>query len=101
MYKSQKVPAEPRYLLAIIGSSNVTRPAFGTIGTFNIEADVVLWEDSVPGLKSVMLGVLEELEPNALGVIRANYNPTVNGPLNARLAELEQRILGTQEAPAE
>lgn len=66
-----------RPILGIIGSSNITRPAFSSGGTFNYEADVVMWDDSVTGLDDLMNTSIETNE-NPFGLIVTDYNPDKN-----------------------
>lgn len=37
-------------LVGIIGSSNITRRAFGELNDFNYECDVVIWDESVSAI---------------------------------------------------
>ena len=66
-----------RPILGIIGSSNMTRPAFSSGGTFNYEADVVMWDDSIRGLDGIMSSVIEGNE-NPFGLIVTDYDPDKN-----------------------
>ncbi|MCB9196593.1 MAG: hypothetical protein H6598_10245 [Flavobacteriales bacterium] len=64
-------------ILGIIGSSNITRPAFSSGGKFNYEADVVMWDSSNSKLNGLMNTVIETNE-NPFGLIVTDYDPDKN-----------------------
>lgn len=80
-------------LLGIIGSSNITKRAFGLDKSFNYECDVVLWFDTDSTISSVVRGALEGLQ-NPAEVILAKYDP--EDPVNSGLT-LPQRLLDLEK----
>jgi hypothetical protein len=82
-----------RPLFGIVGSSNVTQPAFSTSKRFNKEADVVLWDTQSKRIAMAVESVLERIaDPHE--VVRAEYCMTLNGGLSEveRLKRLEKEI---------
>lgn len=79
-------------LLGVIGSSNITRPAFSTSLPFNRECDVILWPEGSPH-ESVITEAIGQ--GNFENVIRAPYIPDQNGDLTIeqRLRALYEEIL--------
>lgn len=79
-------------LLGVIGSSNITRPAFSTSLPFNRECDVILWPEGSPheGVITEAIG-----QGGFENVIRAPYIPDQNGNLTVeqRLSSLYDEIL--------
>ncbi len=78
--------------VGIIGSSNITRPAFSTTSPFNRECDVVLWSEntsSAPALDEAF----ENDDPSS--IIRAPYIQNENGNLTVedRLLALYDEVL--------
>lgn len=65
-------------ILAIVGSSNITRNAFSTTSPFNYETDVVLWLDEFEDLNRIVSLAVEELAENTNEVIVADYDPNKN-----------------------
>lgn len=84
-------------IFGIVGSSNITRPAFGTIKDFNYECDVVIWPKSVRKITNIINSLLLQGDI-AHQVIRAPYLRSINGSLSIqdRLLKLKREIL-TQE----
>ena len=83
--------------LGIVGSSNLTRNAFGNSGSWNYEADVVLWNSSSVAANQVMANVLEGISNDApQSVIVTSYNaeepPNGNLSLQDRLRFLRDEI---------
>lgn len=81
--------------LGIIGSSNITRPAFGITMPFNYEADVVLWS----GAKRTFHSLLKKSFPaneDWHQLIVAPYSPAKNGGLSIedRLSLLYSEVRG-------
>lgn len=71
--------------LGIIGSSNMTRNAFGVAGSWNYEADVVLWDTSNNAANEVMSNIFEDISNNfPQSVIVTTYN--AEEPLNGNLS---------------
>lgn len=79
-------------LLGIIGSSNITRPAFSSSAPFNRECDVIIWPEGATydGLINETLG-----SENFEDIVRAPYSPDQNGGITveARLLSLYSEIL--------
>ena len=73
-------------IFGIVGSSNMTRPAFGTTAPFNFEADVVMWLDEYKELNTIINSTVNELNQSS-EVIIADYDPTKNFGLS-----IEQRL---------
>lgn len=82
-------------LVGIIGSSNITRRAFGLDKDFNYECDVVFWNESVPDIDRAMSAAIGD--PGDISdVIVTNYDdnhPANRQPLQDRLTSLEAEIL--------
>lgn len=71
--------------LGIVGSSNMTRNAFGNSGSWNYEADVVLWDSSSTAANQVMANVLEGISndsPHSIIVTSYNAEEPSNGNLS-------------------
>lgn len=88
-------------LAGIIGSSNMTRSAFGDSAPFNFEADVVLWSVRAEARGFDVLGETEAANRDVrYDLIRANYSPSENFGLSEadRLAELRAQILGATQS---
>jgi len=82
-------------LVGIIGSSNITRRAFGELKEFNYECDVVMWDESIPEIDAAIDAAIGDLDRDS-DVIVTNYdgNHRANGrPLQDRLMSLEAEIL--------
>lgn len=76
-----------RPILAIVGSSNITRNAFSKSSPFNYETDVVIWLDEFEELNRIVNGAIAELGENTNEVIVGDYNPERNFGLS-----LEERL---------
>lgn len=89
-------------VLGIIGSSNMTSSAFGTLSNpipprnFNYESDVIIWDESRISIAKI-LDELQSADGANQQVIRAPYLPDENSGLSVadRLAFLEREVLGT------
>jgi hypothetical protein len=84
-----------RPLVGIIGSSNITRRAFGELADFNYECDVVMWDEKVPEIEAAINAAIGD-PGDVSDVIVTNYDDThrVNRrPLQERLLSLEAEIL--------
>lgn len=83
-------------LVGIVGSSNITRRAFGLDKDFNYECDVVFWDESISDIDRAMSAAIGS--PGDISdVIVANYDdshPANRQPLQDRLSALEAEILG-------
>lgn len=82
-------------LVGIIGSSNITRRAFGLDKDFNYECDVVFWDETEPDIDKAMSAAIGD--PGDISdVIVTNYDdkhPANRQPLQDRLSSLEVEIL--------
>ena len=82
-------------LVGIIGSSNITRRAFGLDKDFNYECDVVFWDESVPEIDQAVTNAIGDVR-DVSDVIVTNYDdshPANRQPLQHRLSMLEAEIL--------
>lgn len=83
-------------VFGIIGSSNITRTAFGSINDFNYECDVMIWPDSN---KNISKWFDDQMAGNNFSyeVIRAPYDPDMNNGISVqdRLQKLKNEILGS------
>lgn len=82
----------PRF--AVIGSSNLTRAAFGPVPTNN-ESDVIIWDDSHAATRMVADSALAGLDnlPTREGkphIFIGNYDPA--DPRNTASTRMEQRL---------
>lgn len=88
-----KIGVEP--VVAIIGSSNITRRAFGEEKDFNHECDVVFWDEKNATVNSTVENAIGD--PGDISdVIVANYDDNHRAnriPLIERLKSLESEIL--------
>lgn len=81
-------------VFGIIGSSNITRTAFGSIDNFNYECDVMIWPDECKAIDkwfdAQMAGDIFNFE-----VIKAPYIPEMNNGISVveRLNALKSEIL--------
>jgi phosphatidylserine/phosphatidylglycerophosphate/cardiolipin synthase-like enzyme len=62
-----------RPIVAIIGSSNITRRAFGIHRKFNFESDVIFWDDTIDDIRRFINNSLENRE-SRYEVIVSDYN---------------------------
>ena len=83
-------------VFGIIGSSNVTRPAFSTTKPFNYESDVFLWSDDNSKISSWADGEMEKIDDFG-SIIRAPYLAEMNGniKIEERLADVKNQILNS------
>lgn len=82
-------------LVGIIGSSNITRRAFGLDKDFNYECDVVFWDESIPKIDRAITIAIGDVG-DVSDVIVTNYDdnhPANQQPLQSRLSTLEAAIL--------
>ena len=82
-------------MVGIVGSSNITRRAFGELKDFNYECDVVMWDESVPGINTAMETAIGDVD-DVSDVIVTTYDTQHRAnrqPLEARLLRLEAEIL--------
>jgi hypothetical protein len=83
-----------RPIFGIVGSSNMTRNAFGLTTPFNYEADVILWLDEFTVLNSLISEILSEIQQASDEIIIADYDPEKNFGLSIedRLVRLNSEI---------
>ena len=86
--------------IGIVGSSNMTRPAFSVTKPFNNECDVFLWDRKSP------IGGLAAEFADRLGeniVIRAPFIPRMNGGQSVAdiLSRIRDEVIGTGLDPLE
>jgi len=82
-------------LVGIIGSSNITRRAFGELNDFNYECDVVMWEETVAEIDAAINAAIGD-PGDVSDVIVTNYDENHRAnrrPLQDRLLALEAEIL--------
>lgn len=84
-------------VLGIIGSSNITRPAFSDDTPFNYEADIVLWSNENRIIDRMMKRIVEIIRQDtddSHEVITTDYNPERNNGLSIedRLNRLNDEI---------
>ena len=82
-------------VVGIIGSSNVTRRAFGELKDFNYECDVVVWDENIPDIDAVVNGAIGD-PGDVSDVIVTNYDDNHRAntqPLQNRLLSLEAEIM--------
>lgn len=85
------VSGSPR--IAIIGSSNLTRPAADRTKPFNYEADVVLWYEGDVAINKIVTSQFENLPDGSHEVIVSTYE---QGGYNGSLT-LEDRLKSLRE----
>jgi hypothetical protein len=90
-----KKQGEP--IFGIIGSSNMTRNAFGHNSPFNFEADVVLWDSSNITINNLCQSQTEISGGDFDDIIYADYNTERNSGKDSmeKLKELEKEIMNT------
>ncbi|WP_297868484.1 restriction endonuclease PLD domain-containing protein [uncultured Flavobacterium sp.] len=88
-----KKQGEP--IFGIIGSSNMTRNAFGHTAPFNFEADVVLWDSSNNAINNICQSQTEISGGDFDDIIYADYNVERNRGKNSmeKLKDLENEIM--------
>jgi len=81
-------------IFGIIGSSNLTRNAFGSVQNFNYECDVVLWPDECVSINDWMNSQMESHD-FPFDIIRAPYIVDLNNDITVqeRLINLKNEIL--------
>ncbi|MBU4423060.1 MULTISPECIES: hypothetical protein [unclassified Acidovorax] len=82
-------------VVGIIGSSNVTRRAFGEVKDFNYECDVVMWDESISSVDAVVSAAIGEAG-DVSDVIVTNYDESHRAnriSLQQRLISLEAEIM--------
>ncbi len=82
-------------VVGIIGSSNITRRAFGIFKDFNYECDVVIWDESLTDINDAINSAIGNAN-DISDVIVTNYddNHYANKrSLRDRLVDLESEIL--------
>lgn len=90
-------------ILTIIGSSNITRPAFHNSSPFNYESDVLFWDDKNDDTKNIIQETFSENSQNGFDIISSDYNPNDklnnNKNLVDKIKKLEEDIfnIATEE----
>lgn len=81
-------------ILGIVGSSNMTKPAFGISGSFNFESDVFMWIDNNIKISNIMNTLVSDLGQFNDEIIIADYDVDKNFGLTIedRLKQLERGI---------
>lgn len=84
-----------RCVLGIVGSSNVTRPAFGTTAPYNNECDIALWTRGAHNFGRWLDSAAREVNDEFSPVIRGSYSKRDNGSvsISERLHILRSEIL--------
>ncbi len=85
-------------IFGIIGSSNMTRPAFDYSSPFNFEADVVLWNYNNQKIDKICQSQTDLIEgENANSFIYADYNFERNGNITPmeKLKEIEKELFSS------
>lgn len=78
-------------ILGIIGSSNITRPAFDITQPYNKECDIILWNNAISKLNEIIEQSMKEYEPEEL--IQSFYDEEINKlSINDRLKKLKDEI---------
>ncbi len=90
-------------ILAIIGSSNITRNAFSDSTPYNYEADVIIWRSAVKPLTKLIKGIVAEINDDPHEVIVADYDPKKNNDLSIgdklKRLDTEMKELKLKELP--
>jgi phosphatidylserine/phosphatidylglycerophosphate/cardiolipin synthase-like enzyme len=101
-WHAKVILAKPAHLhtptFALIGSSNMTRPAFGPGAPFNFECDVLIWDEHHPQSDALAQALDQDdaLAENELPeVVNLDYQPARNGnrTIGDLLSRLEQTVL--------
>lgn len=82
-------------VVGVIGSSNITRRAFGLDKDFNYECDVVFWDETIPEIDGAITAAIGDIG-DVSDVIVTNYDdnhPANQQSLQNRLLALEAEIL--------
>lgn len=82
-------------MVGIVGSSNITRRAFGELKDFNYECDVVFWDETHPAIDSAIERAIGDVG-NIPDVIVTTYDERHRAnriSLRDRLLQLEAEIL--------
>ncbi len=81
-------------VVGIIGSSNITKRAFGLDHRFNHECDVVLWDETIPDIERAVSAAIEDVEFSDVIVTNYDIEHRANQQtLQTRLINLEAEIL--------
>lgn len=90
-------------ILGIIGSSNMTRNAFGITHPFNYEADVIMWLDDAEKLNNIMSEIINEQGQFSNEIIVTDYDPDKNfgQTIEQRLRQLDNDIKEIEQTDLE
>lgn len=85
---------DDRPILGIVGSSNMTRNAFGLTSPFNFEADVIMWLDDYDKINKMMTEIINESKEFPDEIIVTDYDPMKNNgqSIEDRLRRLENDL---------
>ena len=80
-------------ILGIIGSSNITKPAFSTNSPFNYECDMIIWDKSVKKLNNLLLEDIKNSDKQA--IIKTTYSEKYNEGISVhnRLEHIRKIIM--------
>ena len=94
---------DDRPILGIVGSSNMTRSAFGLTAPFNFEADVIMWLDEIEQLDTTIRSFISDSELFPDELIIADYDPDKNfgQTIEERLKQLDNDIKGIDQTDLE
>ena len=85
---------------AVIGSSNITRPAFDTTSPFNFESDVILWNTSCSNATALAERLFGDIK-GTLDVLFANYEEKGrNGQMTLadKMTKLAEEIINSSNS---
>ena len=87
---------DKRPIFGIIGSSNITRNAFGSMSNFNYECDVMIWPDDNKEISNWMNEQTENID-FPYDIIKAPYIAEMNSGITVqeRLNKLAEEILSS------
>jgi phosphatidylserine/phosphatidylglycerophosphate/cardiolipin synthase-like enzyme len=89
----------PDPVVAVIGSSNITRRAFGAFPEFNKECDVVMWDENNVSVNQAVEDALAaadvgtDADTGAIVTLYDDRHWANRGPLRPRLKRLEEEVL--------
>jgi hypothetical protein len=77
-------------IFGIIGSSNLTRNAFSSSAPFNVEVDVVMWNDGIPNYDKIVNEILPSNNFDNYYTIQYNTEDNNNLKIEDRLNHLKK-----------
>lgn len=72
-------------IMAIIGSSNITRPAFSDTPPFNNECDVIIWSEQFSKIGDLVRAHFSDVDDQGFGMIVGGYSPEENRGLTEEM----------------